>query len=162
MIKIPTSGKSFIDLPARIKNCHFQNGGRVLSERQKNRISWVTASPDNIATRITDAFTVAPSKPLWEAFADTRSNPSASVIKEFLRDIGVEEPTKEFDRFGGSSNWQRSSSEIDLFMSARNECAHTGIISTSPGSGVIRSYILTIDHVAETVVQILEDRLTTI
>ncbi|WP_342750603.1 HEPN domain-containing protein [Termitidicoccus mucosus] len=161
MIGVSGRGKAFADLPAIIKKRHFEGGGRILSDVAKNRITWVTSSQYDISVRIAEGARNSPARPLWEAFAFTGGNPSGAVIKSFLENLGVNSPANQIDAMAnGRRPWASLKSDLDLFISVRNECAHTGRVVSSPSNSVILDYCELIDDVCCRIIELLESHLS--
>jgi hypothetical protein len=164
MIGISGKNRIFTALPPAIQRCHFKNGGRVLNKLQEGRISWVTTTPTDIANRIAEGVNLVPSKPLWEAFGDTDSNPSAAVVKRYLEDMGIEKPHLKIDAKaaaagGMSKNWATFSAELKLFMKVRNECAHSGNLTSAITPNDVINYCDLVDELAQRIVEVLTDHL---
>src|SRR5258708_15670861 len=90
-----------------------------------------------------------------EAFGDTRANPSAKIVREFLGRFGIESPG---ERLVNSSGLSESGLETTFgsFIALRNECAHTGTAGNVPTGGEIADYCDFLDKVATAIVNILD------
>ncbi|MFN0165346.1 MAG: HEPN domain-containing protein [Bryobacteraceae bacterium] len=150
----------FQDLPERIKSTHFAEGGAVLArqagEERRARAVRMTESEDTVRRL---ASVLDPSyQLLWEAFADTRSNPGPQTISEFLGRFAVEDCWK---KLAASTGLSENTLHISLksFLKVRHECAHTGRASVVPTPGDIRGHCDLLERLACGIVQVLEDRL---
>lgn len=95
---------------------------------------------------------------VWEAFADTKSNPRPDVIAELLRLFDIGDPWKAIDaKTGGKGEILRTF--LDTFIETRNRCAHTGSNASPPSSQEIREDIDRILLLGNALVEVLEDRL---
>jgi hypothetical protein len=149
----------FKALPSAVQKAHYGKGGAVLAAKQnkQGKASWVTASPDDIARRLASVNSV-PYDLLWEAFADTQSNPSFGVIGGLLSALGVDKPWAKLSLKTGVST-PAMEARLDSFLLVRNECAHTGTATTIPTPSDIRSYAGFLSTLARGVVRVLEDHL---
>jgi hypothetical protein len=157
---ISSLGIPFQDLPERIRSTHFAEGGAVLkrqaNEERRAKAARMTES-EHLVKRL--ASVMDPSyELLWEAFADTRSNPDPQTISEFLGRFDVEECWK---KLAVSTGLTQNTLQVSLksFLKVRHECAHTGTASAIPTSGDIREYCVLLERLASGIVQVLEDRL---
>ena len=90
------SNTPFSALPPVIQNTHFETGGRVLSDvslaNRKSRASaFGRSAREDIAERLySPCFNTAARSyvVLWEAFADTRANPSPDVVRDIAQNLG--------------------------------------------------------------------------
>lgn len=161
MLRLAAKGKAFGSLPSAMQSCHYSSGGWVLHKLQENRVSWVTCTPQDLLTRMAAGVNSAPSLPIWEAFGDTEGNPSAPVIKRFLLDYGIVEPTNLIDAKAGATGrkWSSFASDLKVFIEARNICAHTGQLTIPPGPTVLIGYCDMVDELGLRITEVLEDHL---
>jgi hypothetical protein len=149
----------FNALPTSIQKAHYGKGGAVLAAKQNNRgkASWVSASPDDIARRLASVSSV-PYDLLWEAFADTESNPSFGVIGGLLGALGMDKPWAKLSVKTGLTTVTMQT-QLDSFVAVRNECAHTGRATTIPTPSDIRGYAGFLSSLGRGIVYTLEDHL---
>jgi hypothetical protein len=157
---ISSRGIPFQDLPERMRLTHFSEGGAVLkrqaNEERRAKAVRMTESED-VVKRL--ASVLDPSyELLWEAFADTRSNPDPQTVSEFLGRFAVEDCWK---KLAVSTGLTENTLQVSLksFLKVRHECAHTGTASAIPTPGDIRGYCDLLERLASGIVQVLEDRL---
>jgi len=149
----------FTALPEVLRKTHYANGGIILNGKQTNKgkFLWVTASPDDIARRLASVGSV-PYELLWEAFADTQSNPTPDVIKELMRACGIARPWIKLSVKTGITE-NSIITQLTSFLAVRNECAHTGTASSIPTPSDIRGYCTFLLKLALGIVETLEDHL---
>jgi len=152
---------AFTNLPVEIQKTHYGLGGEVLTSRQRNnsKSKWITATPEDIARRLASVVNI-PYELVWEAFADTKSNPNADVIKGFLQNFGINEPTKKLEA-KLTLSWNTIKASLDSFIAVRNESAHTGKATQAPSPSDLRDYCDLLDRVAGGVIDTLNDYLST-
>lgn len=162
------SNTDFSGLPDVIKNTHFEAGGRVLTEvsraRRNSGFTPLGAAPreDVVERLFSPAFSPAAKSyvVLWEAFADTKSNPNPSVVADIAKSLGMSNvwPTIAAKSGSGHSDSTLSSTLQNLIV-VRNSCAHTGTVSPIPTAADILNYIQHLEWIAAGLVQGLEDEL---
>jgi RiboL-PSP-HEPN len=166
VIALYGQGTPFLQLPNKIQKHHFLAGASLIVDKLKNRGTsrWITATHEDIALRLSSVCDPTLTYELvWEAFANTRSNPGPDVVKEFLLNFGVENVSDKFNQFANPGwAWNNCSAQLASFMAVRHECAHTGSSSTSFVPTNIQSYCDLIENISETIVKLLDNHLTTI
>lgn len=155
-------GKKFNDLPARMKYAHFQRGGQYLAKAARDdQKNGNTVLCDDLATRICSVTAGTSYTLVWEAFADTRSNPKPEVLSEILKLFEVVDPWKKIDqKANGRGEFLRTF--LDTFIEMRNVCAHTGSNAQPPTSQGLRDDIDNVVAIGLALVEVLEDRLAEI
>ena len=118
--------KPLSKLPAKMHRIHFEKGARALAKQIKE--DWKsgdTSKTQDLADLLASLAAIQGYRLVWEAFADTRSNPGPDVVEEFLRSVGVQDPW-------GKLRSETIPGKVDLavfltsFIEVRNDCAHTG------------------------------------
>jgi hypothetical protein len=157
------TGVAFTLLPPKLQAAHYIQGGSVLSNKAagKAKFSWVTASPVDLARRLESVQSSTPYEIVWEAFADTQSNPNVGVIGNFLSQFGVQDGWDKLEVKAGLSK-QSMQTQIESLLAVRNECAHTGKASVVPSPSQIRTYCDGISVLAVAIVSVLNDHLATL
>jgi|SRR5579884_680521 len=160
-------GLPFASLPDRIKQVHFEGGGRVLlslAKTLKRSASGSTlfphTTPEDVVFRL-DSARANPSGGydiLWEAFANTSANPGPDVVAGLLRDLNVQAPWPTIAAAAAENESTLTSRLGDLIV-VRNACAHTGKMSPVPSPSKIIDYSDTLSKIAEGIVVVLEGEL---
>jgi hypothetical protein len=146
----------FDNLPERIRATHFAGGGAILIRRaEKEKHANPMSESALMVRRLASVTSVMPYELVSEAFGDTRANPSASVVREFLGRFGIENPG---ERLAQASGFSQSGLETTFqsFIALRNECAHTGTAGNVPTGGEITDFCDFLDKVATAVIDILD------
>ncbi len=139
--QLSLSGLSFFDLPLDIQNRHFEGGGQVLTRasfaaRKGRTTPFGGATREDIAARLQSPFAGTGSyRVVWEAFADTKANPSPDVVKEIGKSLGLKEFWPSIAKGSGNSvRWSQSAltKKLQDLIDKRNESAHTGRVSPIP------------------------------
>jgi hypothetical protein len=153
----------FVTLPDKMRHAHFEFGGRALTQRAKDdkagRPSRIAATCGDIASRLSPTFP-PPYNLVWEAFAETRSNPGSEMVDEFLRRFGVLAPWNKIGAKAARSP-KTLKIQLDSFLLLRHECAHTGTVSSVPTPDDIRGFIDLFGLIGDSIVTVLEDHLAT-
>lgn len=152
-------GKKFEDLPAKMQYAHFRRGGICLDKASRqDKKNGNTALCNDLATRLHSVTQGGAYTLVWEAFADTKSNPSSQVIAELLGLFEITEPWRAIDT-KAAGRGQILKTFLDTFIETRNVCAHTGSNALPPSSQDIREDVDSILLLGQSVVEVLEDRL---
>ena len=161
---VPRTGRTFAQLPEKMRNLHYEGGGRVLAEvmqRQRKQepqfFAGITAndvverlySPQNEAS--TEYYLV------WEAFADTRQSPKSSTVSDILKGLGVETVWPSIE---GHADDAALITDLTDLIEKRNECAHTGRMSVVPSAPEILRYAQVIRKIGSASVHLLSAALT--
>jgi len=161
--EICSSGVPFQDLPERIRETHFMAGGYFLHKKAKEeRRAKPLALTDttDVARRLASVGAAnAAYELLWEAFADTQSNPGPDAIRDFLRKFSVDKPIATLST---AMKMSESTTVLRLqsFIKIRNECAHTRKSTNIPTPSDIRNYCDLVQEISAAIVQVLQDVLT--
>lgn len=161
---IEKSGRRFSDLPERVRLRHYEHGGRVLAQvcsdaRQKKPGVWGATEPEDVVRRLGSGMSGGASFELvWEAFAETRSNPNSGAIAAILKSFGVAKPWRALAGAVTRDGWDATRMKIalDAFVYKRNDCAHTGATNPSPSATDIEGYIELVEVLGETVAAVLQ------
>ena len=106
-------------------------------------------TPANFVERLWEGISDVAAKPLWEAFANTGGNPNSSVIKSFMKNFGIANPTTSIEAaLSKPGCWASLKNDLDVFIRVRNECAHTGTVTASPQLSTIIGYCDFLDELA--------------
>lgn len=158
----------FSRLPQVLQDTHFEEGGKVLAEAsqalRKNRTPFFGSVPrEDIAARL-----YSPVQPkrrsnysiLWEAFANTRSNPNPDVVKEIGRTLNVKKFWSQIAVHSGSGKSETTlSSSLHNLVVIRNACAHTGTVSPIPKPSELLDYADNLHDIGLGFVVVLESEL---
>jgi hypothetical protein len=144
----------FSKLPTKIQLTHFRVGGRILTEACKPKPRPpVTAAREDVASRLASVSSSSYDL-LWEAFAETRSNPGSEAIKDYLSAMAVANGFGEVADFLTRKDPNRPQSatvlsqSLDALIERRNECAHSGASSQQLDEITVREYCDLIEHLA--------------
>lgn len=163
------STTDFSGLPDVIQNTHYEVGGRVLTEvsraRRNSGFTPLGTMPrEDVAERLySPAFSVTAKSYviLWEAFADTRSNPNPGVVAEIAKGLGMKNVWPTIAAKSGSGHSDSTlSSRLQNLIVVRNSCAHTGTVAPIPTTADILNHLQNLEWIAAGLVQALEDELT--
>jgi RiboL-PSP-HEPN len=145
----------FDDLPDRIRATHFMGGANILLMRAKKEKSTRPMSDSAlIVQRLASVVSAMPYELVSEAFGETKANPSAQIVKEFLGRFGIEKPSEKLAEFSGFSQ-SGLHTNFGSFIALRNECAHTGTAGNVPTGGEIADYCDFLEKVATAITDIL-------
>ncbi|NMO15970.1 hypothetical protein HPC49_17190 [Pyxidicoccus fallax] len=156
-------GAPFSTLDKRIREAHFEHGGRVLQEVSKAARSsrphdWVKANSADIARRLHSVSNAAGYEIVWEAFADTKSNPGVEVVRDFLLRFGVE---GGWDKIAVhcrvTKQWAQTA--LTNLIAIRNECAHTGKVAVIPSPSELRQFCDNLKDLAEAIAALIQSHL---
>jgi hypothetical protein len=155
----------FVALDTRIREAHFEEGALVLNRvahaRKTKKVTWVSATAEDIARRLHSVSSAATNELVWEAFAETRASPGPDVIRDFLHRFGVR---KAWDRIASktpySSSWLVDA--LNNFIRVRNECAHTGTAAVIPLPSDLRQFCALLDTLATALVAVLQDHVAAV
>ena len=138
---LSASGIAFTGLPEKIRNQHFEGGGKVLSKavefaRKGKPAPFGNATPQDIVARLHSASNAGGNYEIvWEAFADTQANPGPDVVKDIAQGLGLKDFWREVANHSGDpTRWSDSALKTKLgdLIAKRNACAHTGTVSPIP------------------------------
>jgi hypothetical protein len=95
---------------------------------------------------------------VWEAFADTQANPGPNVVGELIKAAGIKDAWKNIEA-AATVRKGNLKTFLGTFIAIRNECAHTGSISSPPAASDLTEYGENLVAICEAVVRLLESRL---
>lgn len=149
-------GVPFDNLPERIRATHFAGGAALLLKRaEKEKHATPMSESAVMVQRLASVISVMPYELVSEAFGDTRANPSAQIVREFLGRFGIEHPGQQLTQTSGFSE-SGLETTFRSFIALRNECAHTGTAGNVPTGGEITDICDFLDKVATAIVDILD------
>jgi hypothetical protein len=138
---LSASGVAFTGLPVKIRDRHFEGGGRVLTKavefaRKGKPTPFGNATPQDIVARLHSASNTGGTYQIvWEAFADTQANPGPDVVKQIAEGLGLTDFWRKISANSGDpARWSDSALTTKLgdLITKRNACAHTGTVSPIP------------------------------
>ncbi|MGD0544466.1 MAG: HEPN domain-containing protein [Candidatus Acidiferrales bacterium] len=145
----------FDNLPEKIRATHFAGGAALLIKRaEKEKQANPMSESALMVQRLASVISVMPYELVSEAFGETRANPSAQIVREFLGRFGVDSPGQHLTRTSGLSE-SGLETTFKSFIALRNECAHTGTAGNVPTGGEIIDYCVFLDRVATAMINIL-------
>jgi hypothetical protein len=146
----------FNNLPERIRATHYMGGANILLKRaEKEKRANPMSESALTAQQLASVVSAMPYELVSEAFGDTRANPSATVVREFLGRFGIEQPGDKLVSVSGLSQSGLDTTFKSL-IALRNECAHTGTAGNVPTGGEITDYCDFLDKVATAIIGILD------
>lgn len=164
------SGVSFPTLPASMQDRHFEGGGEFLRKasiagRTGRPTNFGTAAREDVAARLHSVASGGAFDLVWEAFADTESNPGPSVVKKIAGGLGLDSNKFWQDvsaRCASPTTWSATAIETSLktLIEKRNAVAHTGRVSPVPTAPDIINYVDMLGALGEGMVATLEAHLT--
>jgi len=158
----------FHNLPDKIRQTHYESGGKVLeavakARRSGNFTPLGTASPEDVVERLwSPGFQSTPTNYviLWEAFAITNSNPSPTVVNDIGRGLGMTEVWSKIAMHSGSGHTHSTlSATLQNLIIVRNSCAHTGTVNPLPSTADILFYLDSLEWIATGLVGALQNEL---
>lgn len=146
-------------LPDRVRLAHFMEGAGVLMRQaSKEKKDNPMVRSEELVRRLASVSSGPPYELIWEAFADTKSNPKPEVVREFLNRFGLEDSGKKLaDKTGISQG--SSDTILSSFLQLRNECAHTGSAVSVPTTTEITGYCDFFEKLAKGIDNVLIDHL---
>lgn len=159
---IPRTGLDFEKLPKKIKETHYEAGGKVLAEvaRREAKKMPQLFSGSNVSGVISRLYSPTNSGNeyyiLWEAFADTKQSPNASNVADLLQRLTLSNIWPSIEGRCGDAGVSKVLQDL---IDKRNECAHTGRIGSVPTPPEVLSYIDALRKISDAVVDMLDDKL---
>jgi hypothetical protein len=157
----------FDRLPDAIRHCHLERGAEFLrttakDERKRSRQS--TDSPYiesyRVLTQLASVSRGVPYELVWEAFAQTDSNPGVEAVGNILRTLNIQKPWPTIAK-NAPDPYRMPNEEVcqgrlegllrinlENLREARNRCAH-GAISTAPQLSDLLDYLKALDALSE-------------
>ncbi len=149
-------------IPQSMVYQHFEGGSEhVRSYSKKDRLD----SPDLTLLRVNEFLERLSSvttgsdeyQLVWEAFANTRSNPNTDVVRDLLSNIGIKKTWPQINDLATNKG------QLDVFLKSfieiRNICAHTGSHNTPPSSSEILEFCDNFSEIATCLVLLLSSRI---
>ncbi|MBP7676988.1 MAG: hypothetical protein KBB14_11755 [Thermoanaerobaculia bacterium] len=157
---VSRSGKPFVSLPTKMKDHHYEGGARVLTEvtRASGKAGppkWA-ASASDVVDRLHSVAASATYAILWEAFADTRANPTDDVVSELLSRLCINDPWRKIEQHTGALKAAHLRANLNSLVGTRNACAHTGTMTPPPTSGTVIEHIDCLTAIALGIAAVLE------
>lgn len=153
----------FSSLPKRMRTTHYSEGAALLHRVARGRARWVRDTQEGILGRLQTVQLAPPYELVWEAFADTGSNPDAETVKAVLARCDISEAWKAI---AARSRRKRTAltlkTALDNFIALRHECAHTGRASIVPTTSTLRDNVESLRDIASGIAGVLVDRVNTL
>lgn len=154
------AGKGWASLPYDVKARHLQSGAVALNalitrEKRDN----TSARSEDLARRL-GSMSSAKFELVWEAFAQTRSNPGPDTVGSILGGLQIEKGWEQINKLvtmHGNLN-----TFLDTFIQIRNVCAHTGSHSSPPTGTEILEYTEKFRVIAECIDFLLQLQLESV
>lgn len=94
---------------------------------------------------------------VWEAFANTKSNPNTDVVKDLLSNIGIKQTWPQINDL--ATNKGQLDVFLKSFIAVRNICAHTGTHNTPPSPSEIFEFCDNFEEIATCLMVLLSYRI---
>lgn len=163
---LPRTGIEFGKLPKKVRQTHYEGGGRVLSEvvgreARKKPQFFSGISADDVVFRL---YSPANSNLkeyaiVWEAFADTKQSPTSDTVSDLLKGVDVGDVWPSIHTIAGKTTLD---SQLRELVEKRNECAHTGRNRNAPTPPQILGYVEALRLIGRAVVELLSKKLVTV
>ena len=97
----------------------------------------------------------APYEIIWEAFADTQSNPGPDQVGAFLKRFDINEP---LPTLAATMNTTQNTLVLRLksFLEIRNECAHTGITKITLTTSDVQTFCDLLEQMGTGIIAVLQ------
>lgn len=163
--ELSACGIAFANLPKKVQEQHLIGGGKVLTKaaecvRKGKPAPFGDATPQDIIARLHSAYSGKSYQIVWEAFANTQSNPGPDVVKEIAESLELKNfwPTVS-SHSGDRLRWSDSAmiSKLRDLIEKRNACAHTGTVSPIPTAGDILDFADMLEAIGTGFVTALEN-----
>jgi hypothetical protein len=152
-------GQPLTKLPVAMKHTHFRLGAKALEWQLKaDKKAGNTTRCENLAHRLASVSVVTGYTLAWEAFANTRANPAPDVVGELLVSVGVEQAWRKL-RAATPIGLVDLHTFLTSFIAMRNECAHSGNITSPPGAADLLQYGQNLSGLGTAMVTVLTVRL---
>jgi competence ComEA-like helix-hairpin-helix protein len=152
----------FDKLSIHTQRRHFVEGGILIGQKMMNKgkVSWILADHKDLAKRLLSPAVSPNSYSLvWEAFANTQSNPGPDVIDSILEGLGVDKRNPRMN-LAMNNKYGFSKTALESFLVVRNQCAHTGTSDTIPTPQDLRDYVQLIFDISKAFIDVLNVRIT--
>lgn len=135
-------------IPAELISAHYAGGSDALAWAVKvDKNSGTSSRAEDLSRRLGSFGASGACILAWESFANTKSNPGASVVATLLRGLMIPGGWTEINAL--TSAHGRLDTFLTSFMEMRNICAHTGRHSTPPTGLDIQEYAATFRAICE-------------
>lgn len=138
--EINSLGKPITLIPYGMQVRHYAGGADALlwaSKKDKNLRT--TLMSQDLTRRLGSLHNSLGYELAWEAFANTKSNPSTDTVKTILAGLEVDKTWVEIN--GLQQQHGRLDTFLESFIEMRNVCAHTGRHHTPPSAADISGYV---------------------
>lgn len=176
-LKIP-----FASLPDSVRRQHFERGAeflRLTAGNERRQSKRKQESPPYLETHRVSAQLASvgsgvPYELVWEAFAETNSNPGPEVVSDILSGLDAKQPWPTIAQNAPNPYklpGVRAApghdvgtlqgllvSDLKNLVDARNRCAH-GAVDSAPGLSTLYEYLNAIDAISEGIIKTLESML---
>jgi RiboL-PSP-HEPN len=152
---------SFNGLPDKIQKTHYQDGAKFLLRIIQNQAPGHSTTREDVLRRLNTVLGPRPYELVWEAFANTHSNPGVETLESILKRCGISNPWEKLAE-AISVKAEIIKSNLEGFITVRNDCAHTGTAIDIPATSTLLSYCDNLEKIATGVVKILSDLLAII
>lgn len=95
---------------------------------------------------------------VWEAFANTKSNPNTDVVKDLLSNVGIKKTWPKINDL--ATNKGQLDVFLRSFIEVRNICAHTGTHNTPPRPSEILEFCDNFEEIATCLMILLSSRIS--
>ena len=135
-------------LPYEMKLKHFESGARALTwaSKQDKKLK-DTVHSQNLASRLASMSDPAKYEFVWEAFADTKSNPGPDAVRDILAGLQIQKSWMEIN--GLVTKHGQLQTFLTSFIEMRNVCAHTGQHTNPPTGANIADFTIKFRALAE-------------
>lgn len=146
---------AFDSLPVPMRMTHYAGGAAQLQKRaRKEKNATPMAESALIARRLASVASM-PYELVSEAFGDSKANPDADLVLEFLGRFGIDDPKKKLIQRSGVTE-AGFKTNFESVKALRNECAHTGTAGNVPTGGEISGYCDFLGKIATAIIDMLE------
>jgi hypothetical protein len=157
--RVNALGQPLTKLPEAMKHTHFRNGAKALEwQLKEDKKVGDTTRCENLAARLASVSAVTGYTLAWEAFANTQANPGPDVVSGLIGAVGVEKPWEKL-RTATPPGLVDLHTFLTSFIAMRNECAHSGNITSPPGASDLLAYGQNLSGLGAAMVSVLTHRL---
>jgi RiboL-PSP-HEPN len=177
-LKIP-----FAKLPDSVRRCHIERGAEFLQatakkerkESKKKQVSPPYVEAQRLSAQLASVGSGVPYELIWEAFAETHSNPGPEVVKGILSGLNTKKPwptiaqnaPNPYVTPGAKPAAKQNNgvleglliSDLRNLVIARNRCAHGAIDSAVPALSTLYEYLNAVDAISAGIHDTLEGEL---
>lgn len=158
--KLNALNKPLASIPYEMRMKNFTGGSEALTLAAKlDKKQKSTSKSDDLVRRLASISNPTSYELVWEAFADTKSNPGPDIVKNILKGVDAEHSWEEINKLVTKHG------DLNLFLTAfieiRNACAHTGRHSNPPTGQMLAEYVEKFKLLSECIDVLLGIRLET-